>query len=97
MIRRTYHIEDTVDIEGGVDDECRVKNLSPKITTVREFKRVSRKRKKTIRWIFDVSVQISSVITFFVLFVQVGKEGLTTSRKSIGHHGVLGRRGLRRT
>ena len=66
-----------------------MKNLGPKITPVREIKRASRKRQKTTRWVFNVFVHISSVTTFFVSFVQMGKEGLTTSRKSIGHCGVL--------
>ena len=74
----THSIEDSVDVESRVEDECCVKDSVPHVTALREFRRISWEREwRRRRWERGIFLSVACVPAAGGLCVQLGHERVT--------------------
>ena len=79
-------IEDTVDVKSWVDEQSRVENITPNVTTRICLGRFAWKGEEScVWWIGHMFIHISGVVAGHGLFVKMRHKGLTEPIKSDGY------------
>lgn len=74
VMRATHCIEYTINIEGGVYNKRRIKNLVPEITSSIKVNVRSRKWEESIRGIGDIFIHVTCIIACCGSLIKVGHE-----------------------